>query len=376
MKVALVVPGGVDRTGEERVIPALLWLIERLARVHELHVIAMRQEPRPSRYRLLGAEVRNIGSRPRRPRALAALIAGHRRRPFDVMHAVWAAPPGVLAALAGRLLRVPVLLHLTGGDLADLRDIGFGLCHYRRGRMWLRLAARGAARITVPSHMMQRLAAARGVAATVVTYGVAVDRWPPRAPQPRPPDRPARLLHVGTLNAVKDQRTLLRAARALQEQDVAFHLDVVGEDILNGDVQRFAAECGVAARVTFHGFLPHRRLRPLVERADLLLVSSRHEGDPIVTLEAAVAGVPTVGTRVGHIADWAPEAALAVPPGDAAALARATRELLGDEPRRLRLAQAAQRRALARDADWTAERVCGIYEELIGGAARGRETLE
>jgi hypothetical protein len=32
MKVVVVVPGGFDRSGRERVIPALLWLVERLAR--------------------------------------------------------------------------------------------------------------------------------------------------------------------------------------------------------------------------------------------------------------------------------------------------------------------------------------------------------
>ena len=32
MKIALVVPGGVDRSGTRRVIPIILWLIERLVR--------------------------------------------------------------------------------------------------------------------------------------------------------------------------------------------------------------------------------------------------------------------------------------------------------------------------------------------------------
>jgi hypothetical protein len=36
LKVALVVPGGVDRSGDYRVIPVLLALIERLARVVDL----------------------------------------------------------------------------------------------------------------------------------------------------------------------------------------------------------------------------------------------------------------------------------------------------------------------------------------------------
>ena len=42
MRVALVVTGGVDRSGRERVIPALLSFIQRQARRHELVVYALR----------------------------------------------------------------------------------------------------------------------------------------------------------------------------------------------------------------------------------------------------------------------------------------------------------------------------------------------
>ncbi|HEX7120125.1 MAG TPA: glycosyltransferase family 4 protein [Longimicrobiales bacterium] len=364
MKIALVVPGGVDRSGTHRVIPCLLWLIERLARAHEVHVFALRQEPRPSRYPLLGAEVHNCGGRPRRLRAVAAMLAEHRRSPFDALHAVWGPGPGVVAAAVGRVVRRPVLTHLTGGDLASIPDIDFGARRRWQGRAWLRLAVAGAARVTVPSHAMQRSAAALGIAAERVPYGVALDRWPPRAPRSRRPDEPARLLHVASLNRVKDQGMLLRAARALRDAGTAFRLDIVGEDTLGGSVQRMATALGLDDVVTFHGFLPHARLRPMVEAADLVLVSSRHEADPIVLLEAAVAGVPTVGTAVGHLADWAPDAAVAVPIGDAAALARETAALLADEPRRMRIAAAAQARALAEDADWTARRINEILEEM------------
>lgn len=364
MKVALIVPGGVDRSGTERVIPCLLWLIERLAREHEVHVFALRQEPRPARWRLLGAEVHNIGARPLRARALAAILAEHRRAPFDVLHAVWGPGPGVVAAAAGRLTGRPVLTHLTGGDLAALPDIRYGARSRWQGRLWLRFAVAGASRLTVPSIAMQRAAGALGIEAERLTYGVALDRWPPAAPRPRAAGSPARLLHIGSLNRVKDQGTLLRAAAALRDQGVGFRLDIVGEDTLGGEVQRLASTLGLDDVVVFHGFIPHHELRALVESAHVLLVSSRHEADPIVLLEAAVAGVPTVGTAVGHIRDWAPDAAIVVPVGDAAGLACATAALLADEPRRLRTADAAQTRALAEDADWTARRVVEIYEEL------------
>jgi glycosyltransferase involved in cell wall biosynthesis len=102
----------------------------------------------------------------------------------------------------------------------------------------------------------------------------------------------------------------------------------------------------------------------LVEQADLLVMSSRHEADPIALLEGAVAGVPAVGTNVGHFVEWAPEAAAAVPVHDHAALAQSVVELLQDDRRRLALAEAAQARALRDNADRAAMRTMELYLAL------------
>ena len=369
MKIALVVPGGVDRSGTQRVIPALLWLVERLARAHEVHIFALYQEPRPSRYQLLGATVHNVGRGHTGWRTLGAIMQEHRRRAFDIFHAFWAVPPGVLAACAGRLLRRPVLLHLAGGELVTLHDIGYGGRRTLRERTWLRLALAGATSISAASEPMRKDAARLGYRTVRLPLGADRAAWPVRAPRARDPSQPARLLHVASLNRVKDQPTLLRAAALVAHEGVPFSLDVVGVDTLNGEIQGTALSLGVSDRVTFHGFLPQAELHPLLERADLLLMSSRHEAGPIVVLEAALTGVPTVGTAVGHIAEWQPEAAVAVPVGDPEALARETAALLADDERRTRIAAAAQRRAIAEDADWTARQVLAIYAALTRSEA-------
>jgi glycosyltransferase involved in cell wall biosynthesis len=362
-KVALIVPGGVDRSGTHRVIPCLLWLIERLAREVELHVFALRQEPRPAQWPLLGARVHNVGASPRGLRVLAQVTAEHRRAPFALVHAVWA-NPGAAAAVLGGALGLPVLVHLTGGDLASLPAEGFGLRRTAWGRLQLRVATH-ATRLTAPSEAVVRAAAEIGVRAERLPLGVALDRWPVALPRARDPGRPARLIHVANLSPVKDQPTLLRALRRLLDDGRSFHLDVVGGDTTGGRVHALAGELGLGAHVTFHGFLPHPELRPLVEGADLHVFSSRWEADPIALLEAAVAGVPTAGTRVGHVLEWEPEAAVAAPVGDAAALAVAIGALLDDEARRLAVARAAQARATANDADWSARRVLELYGGLI-----------
>jgi glycosyltransferase involved in cell wall biosynthesis len=172
------------------------------------------------------------------------------------------------------------------------------------------------------------------------------------------------LVHVGSLNRVKDQGTLLHAAEILAGQGVSFHLDVIGEDTLGGEVQRLASSLRLKPFVRFHGFLVQERVREIVLNADLLVVSSLHEADPIVALEAAVCGTPVAGTAVGHLADWAPRAAIVAAPGDAEGLAQAIQTLLNDDSRRMAIARAAQTLALSEDADWSSRQELAIYERL------------
>jgi glycosyltransferase involved in cell wall biosynthesis len=364
VKIALVVPGGVDRSETARVIPVLIALIRRLARTHEVHVFALQQEPEPGEWTLGGARIHNIGAVLTRPRAVFAIRREHRRAPFAVVHAVWAGASGLVTVLAARLIGVPTIVHVAGGELAALADIGYGGRLTLKGRVQTTLILRAATVVTAASAPLIASLARLGIEARRVALGVDADVWPERAPVPRAPGSPARLVHVGSLNRVKDQATLLRAVAALVKSGRELSLDVVGEDILGGAVQALAGELGIAPRVRFHGFLPQARVRTLIAEADLLVMASRHEAGPIVLLEAAMTGVPTVGTSVGHIAEFAPEAATAVGVGDAVGLAVGIAELLDDESRRLRLATAAQRRACAEDAEHTARSFAEIYDAL------------
>jgi len=365
MRVALFVPGGVDQSGTDRVIPALLALIDRLARRHAVFVLALTLAPAAARYELLGATVHDVGAGPgRRRRALSVLADEHRLKPFDVFHAFWAQGTGSLAAIAGWRHRTPVVLHLSGGEMAAIPDIKYGQRQSTRGRLALRLAVAGARRITVASAPMAAAAKSLGITVRRIPLGVALDRWPPAAPRPRDPARPARLLHVADLNRVKDQDTLLRAAALLRNANIPFRLDIAGCDTLNGAVQESARRLGLSEVVTFHGRLRYPDLHALAVRADLHLLTSRHEAGPMAVLEAALVGVPTVGTRVGHVAEWDPTAAVAVPIGDFEGLARATASVLTDDGRRMRLATAARDRAMAEHADITASRFEDLYSEV------------
>lgn len=370
MKLALVTPGGVDESGAERVIPAFLWLIERLARRHELHVFTVAQEPQPRDWSLLGARVHNVGIvGARRLRFLRTFAREHRVAPFDLVHALFGGS-ALYAIPAARRFSIPIVTHFTGGELVGLPEVGYGDRLTLRGRLQMKAVSALSDEVSVGTSYMQGLARERGISARMVPLGVALDRWPVSEPRARDGARRARLLHVSDIRPVKDQRTLLDAAALLRQRGVQFELHLAGFDTTAGAMQRSDAARAVADVTQWHGVLGRDKLYALMCESDLLIHTSRHEAGPIVVLEAAIAGVPTVGTRVGHVEEWAPDAAVAVRPADPIALAAAVAAVLDDEPRRMKLAHEAQRRAVAIDANFTGASFERLYADVLARRER------
>lgn len=362
MRIALIVPGGLHPSGSAQVVPALLWLIERLAGDHEVHAFALRHLAEPATYPLAGATIHDLG----RPQGTWAQWRELRRAlvscgRFDVLHGYLAHPAGMLAAIAGRTLKTPTVVSCDSGEFVALGDIGYGSQLRPSGRAAVAIACRLATRVHVTTRFMADQAQAHGVDAIRIPLGVDTGRVSVRPPLAEGP--PWRLLQVASLNRVKDQSTLLTALRIVREKtDV--RLDLVGEDTLGGVLQRQAADSGLDDAVSFHGWRSHDALRPFHDAAHLYVQSSRHEGAGIAVLEAGASGVPIAGTAVGYVSDLAPQAAMAVPPSDPVALAAAVIRLLQNPTERSSIADAAREFARSRDADWTSRKLVELYASI------------
>ena len=331
LRLGIVVPG-FSAHAADWCIPVQLDLARRLSAEADVTVFPLRYPPHRRRYAIGPIQVRPLGGGLAAGlarlsllrRAVAAVVAEHRRRPFDALHAMWTDEPGFVAVAAGRLLGVPVVASLLGGELVGLRDIGYGAQLSRVNRALIAVTLRGAGRVTAGSFYLRRLAAPSVPPPRLVplTLGVNTDRFRPHSDSPEPValDGKPKLLHVGSLVPVKDQATLLRAVAHARRNLPSLHLHIVGDGPLRAALSQLAAQLGLAERVTFHGAVPHERLPAWYRAADLGVLSSRHEGQELVTLEAAACGRATVGTRVGILPDLMPPSYVA-PPGDAEGLA-------------------------------------------------------
>jgi glycosyltransferase involved in cell wall biosynthesis len=142
---------------------------------------------------------------------------------------------------------------------------------------------------------------------------------------------------------------------------------VAGDGPARSGLERRARERGVPA--LFLGTVDERRRAELLAACDAVAVPSRvlengrHEGLPLVVLEAMWAGAPVVASDSGGIREIVRdgETGLLVPANDAAALARALERLRGDPGLRARLAAAGREAASTR----TWEALVPAFEEAL-----------
>jgi glycosyltransferase involved in cell wall biosynthesis len=149
------------------------------------------------------------------------------------------------------------------------------------------------------------------------------------------------VLAAGRLTAQKGFGTLLAAAASWRDMDPEPMLVIAGEGPLAAGLRSRAAALGVPAQ-----FLGYRDdVAALLARAAVFVLPSLWEGQPLVLQEALRAGVPIVASLAGGIPDLTGDAAVLVPPGEAAPLAAAVRSVLDDPVLAARLRDQALRRA-------------------------------
>lgn len=370
MKIAVVVTGGLHPTGQEQVVPSWLALFERLARSHDIHAFALKHLPAPQTYRLRGFTVHDLG-RPAAPLGLtrraqekALTRALDQSGPFDLIHGLWADPAGQLAARAGKRLNIPSVVTCDSGEFVSIPKIKYGSQRTGRGRRAVREACELASAVHVCTKYMAALAHARGVNTTIIPLtSVTSQAATLKSAFARRTGDKFRIVQVASLSRVKNQQLLIDAFRIVREK-VDAHLDLVGEDTLGGRLQKHVDAIGLTDHVTFHGFLPQDRVLAILGDADLYVQSSLHEAAGVSVLEAAAAGVPTVGTLAGYVADWARTKAVAVGDAIPESLADAILTLHADPDRRRSIAAAARTFAIAHDATFAAAKFDALYRKL------------
>ncbi|OCB33009.1 glycosyl transferase [Mycobacterium malmoense] len=205
---------------------------------------------------------------------------------------------------------------------------------------------------------------------SVVPCGVDVEAFSPDGPAAPRGERP-RIVSVGRLVPRKGFETLICALPRIPDAELVIVGGPAQADFADDpeaqQLQRLAAELGVADRVRLLGAVTRGEMPALLRSADVVACTPWYEPFGIVPLEAMACGVPVVATAVGGIRDTVVDDVTGrlVPPKDPARLGDAIASLLADRDRRSAMGAAGRERARAR---YTWDRVAAdterIYEKL------------
>jgi glycosyltransferase involved in cell wall biosynthesis len=162
---------------------------------------------------------------------------------------------------------------------------------------------------------------------------------------------------------VKGPDLLLDAAVDL---DPSIAIVFMGTGSLESELRQRAQALGMSSRVGFIGQVPDARV--YLDQFDALVLPSRHEGIPMVVLEAAQAGLPVAAFDVGGISELLtdPVATRRVPACDTRALARSIEELLSDPRVPAAARQWGSSLSKRFSLDVIAEAYAQLYQKLAG----------
>jgi len=206
--------------------------------------------------------------------------------------------------------------------------------------------------IAVSSYGMSQLrrlvAPSRWDAIKIAPCGVEEAFWRGATPAP---DGRALFVCVGRLCEQKGQLTLIEAAAKVRARGGDFHLSLVGDGEMRGDIERAIARYRLEGHVALAGWRTPAEVRAAVEACRAFVLPSYAEGLPVSIMEAMLLGRPVISTYVAGIPELVThgENGWLAPAGDADALADAMAAAIAAPIATIRaMGAAAHARAFAR----------------------------
>jgi len=300
------------------------------------------------------------------------LSAELRKRPVDVLHVQFTAPP---------FCPCPVVVSIHDLSFEHLPET-----FHRRSRMQLRLTVRSSARraakiLTLSEHTRRDI---------IATYGVEPSRItaiPLAAPAHFYPVEDTRelqrvrhtygidgqyILSVGSIQPRKNLARLVQAYARIRASLRDKHAETESPKLvlvgkqgwLYDETMRALEETKVANSVILTGYVPESDLPALYSGAICFVYPSYFEGFGLPPLEAMKCGAPVIVGDQTSLPEVVGDAGLIVDPFDVSSIAEAIEKLINDSVLRQELSVKGRKRAETFDWKKTAQQTLEVYEQV------------
>lgn len=179
----------------------------------------------------------------------------------------------------------------------------------------------------------------------------------------------AHFVSVGRLCEQKGQLTLIEAAAEAKRRGGAFHLTIIGDGEMRGDIEAAIGRARLDAEVTLAGWKTPADVRLAIENARAFILPSYAEGLPVSIMEAMVLARPVISTYVAGIPELVlpGETGWLAPAADAGKLADAMMAAIAASPEKIAaMGRAGKARAISRhDIDEIAQKLKALFNEAM-----------
>lgn len=255
-----------------------------------------------------------------------------REFPFDVIHAHFGYPEGVVGVRLGRRYRVPVVITEHAPWLPWMEN------YPAVRRQAVRASRECCFHIAVSQYVRSTISHFTGESdrLRVIPIGVDCSVFVPGSSGERRKPNPEQILYVGRLQSTKGVDVLLHAMCQLITRRPTLKLLIVGGSLpyrnhLRQDkkLRALVADMGLQKKIEFVGVKPPREVAAYMQESALLVLPSRAESFGATLIEALACGTPVVATRSGGPEDIVrDDVGLLTPTNDPNALANAIEHIL------------------------------------------------
>ncbi|MGI5828461.1 MAG: glycosyltransferase family 4 protein [Patescibacteria group bacterium] len=223
------------------------------------------------------------------------VIFSHIYNKYDIVHS-HGYISGISAKIISIFLKIPVVHTVHGSNLLDIGDQTW------KGKLekFLLLDIPYDAEISVSQNFLNYKPRSRKV--VVVPNGVDVARFEKAnlksLNKNKTPKEGIIFLYVGRMEAIKGVDILLKALKRVKSR--TWTLRLVGEGSEKEELVKLSNRLGISEKVQFLGKKNEKSLLKEYINADVFVLPSLSEGQPLTLLEAWAAKLPVLVTRVGH----------------------------------------------------------------------------
>jgi len=301
---------------------------------------------------------------------MIAVVRLIKKENIDLLYANFILPQGMVGVLLKKLIKVPVVINVLGGDIGIKNPVLRYFVKYS-----LKRADHVVALTTAIKAEIEKLNIG-DIDITVIPLGVYSDLFNPdyrdeTIRQKYVSNNDPLLLFVGRLVEKKGVTYLIQSFVDVLKKHARAKLLIIGNGLLADELKRMAAELNLTDSVYFEGDIDNKKLPKYYASADIFVgpsvipKSGDLEGQGVVFLEAIASGCCTIGTNIGGIPMSVvhEKTGLLVEQKNARQISEAVIRILEDDQLRERL-QKQGRDYVVQNFDWQV--IARRYEDLFG----------